>query len=154
MKGALQLPARRYAVHSFRAGAATTAAANGKKDSLIRTVRRCESSAYLHISIFIGPAAGHSSSGHCCSAVPCFMTVGDQYWRTENQGVWCCYGLHVMNRINVNGVFGGEVEPLHASRYGPAWSHCQNKIVALTKYYSYITILPMLIQRMQCLKNI
>ena len=50
VKAALQLlglPAARYACHSFRAGATTTAAAAGIEDSLIKTMGRWESSAYL-----------------------------------------------------------------------------------------------------------
>ena len=37
----------KYAGHSFRIGAATTAAARGVEDSLIKTLGRWESSAYL-----------------------------------------------------------------------------------------------------------
>ena len=41
------LEAQRYSGHSFRVGAATTAAARGVEDSLIRTLGRWNSSAYL-----------------------------------------------------------------------------------------------------------
>ena len=69
----------RYADHSFRAGAATTAAASGTEDPLIKTMGRWESSTYLlYIRIPQGPAPGHSSS-----AVMCIKTASDQYWRTE-----------------------------------------------------------------------
>ena len=50
VKAALQLlglPAARYTGHSFWAGAATTAAVGGIEDSLIKTMGRWESSAYL-----------------------------------------------------------------------------------------------------------
>ena len=50
VKSALQLlgyPANKYAGHSFRAGAASTAAAVGLEDSVIKTMGRWESSAYL-----------------------------------------------------------------------------------------------------------
>ena len=50
VKSALQLlgyPADKYAGHSFRAGAASTAAAVGLEDSVIKTMGRWESSAYL-----------------------------------------------------------------------------------------------------------
>ena len=42
-----KLPARDYAGHSFRIGAATTAAVAGLEDSLIQTLGRWKSSAYL-----------------------------------------------------------------------------------------------------------
>lgn len=41
------LPTAEYASHSFRIGAATTAAAAGLEDSLIQTLGRWKSSAYL-----------------------------------------------------------------------------------------------------------
>ena len=60
VKAALQLPglpARRYAGHRFWAGAATMAAAAGIEDSLIKTMGRWESSAYLlYISVFLRPS--------------------------------------------------------------------------------------------------
>ena len=49
MQGALQqagVDAQRYAGHSFRIGAATTAACCGLPDSLIKTLGRWESAAY------------------------------------------------------------------------------------------------------------
>ncbi len=50
LRGALQaagLDPGKFAGHSFRIGAATTAAARGLEDSLIRTLGRWHSSAYL-----------------------------------------------------------------------------------------------------------
>ena len=50
VKEALQslgYPSNRYSGHSFRAGAASTAAAAGLEDSIIKTMGRWESSAYL-----------------------------------------------------------------------------------------------------------
>ena len=50
VKEALQMlgyPPKRYSGHSFRAGAASTAAAAGLEDSIIKTLGRWESSAYL-----------------------------------------------------------------------------------------------------------
>ena len=44
---ALGFPAKSYAGHSFRIGAATTAAQRGVQDSLIKTLGRWESSAYM-----------------------------------------------------------------------------------------------------------
>ena len=41
------LESQQYSGHSFRAGAASTAAAMGLEDSLIKTLGRWESSAYL-----------------------------------------------------------------------------------------------------------
>ena len=45
--GACGIEAEKYAGHSFRIGAATTAALAGVEDSLIKTLGRWESSAYL-----------------------------------------------------------------------------------------------------------
>lgn len=62
-----RLPAKDYAGHSFRIGAATTAAAAGLEDSLIRTLGRWKSSSYL-LYIRIDPrqlAAVSSSLANC-----------------------------------------------------------------------------------------
>ena len=61
------LPAGQYAGHSFRIGAATTAAAAGLEDSLIQTLGRWKSSAYL-LYVRIDPrrlAAMSSSLAKC-----------------------------------------------------------------------------------------
>lgn len=62
-----KLPATSYAGHSFRIGAATTAAAAGVEDSVIKTLGRWKSSAYL-LYIRMDPrqlAAVSSSLANC-----------------------------------------------------------------------------------------
>ena len=54
-----------YSGHSFRIGAASTVAANGKEDSIIQTVRRWKSSAYL-VYVRIAPANLAALSKHLC----------------------------------------------------------------------------------------
>ena len=50
-KLAVKLPAEKFAGHSFRIGAATTAASAGLEDSTIQTLGRWKSSSYL---LYIG----------------------------------------------------------------------------------------------------
>ena len=55
-----------YSGHSFRIGAASTAAANGVEDSVIKTLGRWKSSAYL-VYVRIAPANLAALSRHLCN---------------------------------------------------------------------------------------
>ena len=92
-EGCTSLPARRYADHSFRAEAATTAALAETEDPLIKIMGRWESSVYL-LYIHI-PQAQLQSIAAALSQVSRLLAIniGEERiildWR-------CCYGDYML----------------------------------------------------------